>query len=135
MLTRLILSAVLLAGWTASNAKVIDTATDPDYQVVKAAAKEYMVVLKSDYVVTDAAMVGTVLEINFKRASLTGKIYGELPANTKIKSVRVTGSNTVSLEFEIVPDNWDGLGLKVVLASSIIVNLFLLAKLLWLVVL
>ena len=135
MLTRLILSAVLLAGWTASNAKVIDTATDPDYQVVKSAAKEYMVVLKSDYEITGATVTGNVLEISFKRASLTGKIYGDIPPNAKIKSVQVTGSNVVSLEFEIVPDNWDGLGLKVVLASSIVVNLLLLAKLLLLVAL
>lgn len=81
--------------WTRIDAKIIDTKTDPDYQVVKKAALEYAVVLDSAYSLKDVTFEGSVITVGFTRHVLEGSIKIELESSLKVKSAEVVGSSVV----------------------------------------
>lgn len=86
---------MLFLVWTKIDAKIIDTKTDPDYQVVKKAALEYAVVLDSAYSLKDVSFEGSVITVGFTRHVLEGSIKIELESSLKVKSAEVVGSSVV----------------------------------------
>lgn len=86
---------MLFLVWTRIEAKIIDTKTDPDYQVVKKAALEYAVVLDSSYTLKDVSFEGSVITVGFRRHVLEGSIKIELESTLKVKSAEVVGSSVV----------------------------------------